>query len=201
MSDLERLFNKGTSIAHCPLSNVYFSAKPFPLREALDQHVQVGLGTDVAGGYSLDIMNAMRQAVAVSRIREGERIMKAGSHIQAEAKNLSIDWKESLFLATRGGSVALGLEGMFKVGAPFDAQESKFFNKIIEVEAIADTFCVQFGFTILRQAPRSDRWSILTSKVVKMTMAWIHLPLRSLKNGGVSVTPEIGDVFGFKVVR
>jgi len=121
MSDLERLFNKGTSIAHCPLSNMYFSAKPFPLREALDQHVKVGLGTDVAGGYSLDIMNAMRQAVAVSRIREGERVMKGDS----QSQNLSIDWKESLFLATRGGSVALGVEGMFKVGVPFDAQESK----------------------------------------------------------------------------
>jgi len=128
MSDLERLFNKGTSIAHCPLSNMYFSAKPFPLREALDQHVKVGLGTDVAGGYSLDIMNAMRQAVAVSRIREGERVLKGGP----QSQNLSVDWKESLFLATRGGSVALGLEGMFKVGVPFDAQESKCLNKIIE---------------------------------------------------------------------
>ena len=58
-------------MAHCPLSNAYFSAKPFPLREALQRSVKVGLGTDVAGGYSLDIMDAMRQAVAVSRMREG----------------------------------------------------------------------------------------------------------------------------------
>lgn len=117
-------------MAHCPLSNVYFSAKEFPLREALNRHVNVGLGTDIAGGYSLDIMNSMRQAVAVSRIRENERIMNVSSQSRAEG-NLSIDWKEALFLATRGGSLALGLEGRFKVGAPFDAQESKYLNIIV----------------------------------------------------------------------
>jgi len=111
-------------VAHCPLSNAYFSAKPFPLREALDQGVRVGLGTDVAGGYSLDIMNSMRQAVAVSRMREGDRNMKSEA-VATGTRNLSIDWKEALFLATRGGSLALGLQGMFGVGFPFDAQESE----------------------------------------------------------------------------
>ncbi|KAF9561086.1 Metallo-dependent hydrolase [Agrocybe pediades] len=123
MPDLDRISAKGTAIAHCPLSNAYFSAKPFPLREALDSNVKVGLGTDVAGGYSLDIMNAMRQAVAVSRMREGDRLMQGRDH-----QNLSIDWKESLYLATRGGALALGLQGMFCVGAPFDAQEIRIYD-------------------------------------------------------------------------
>lgn len=122
--ELDRLSTKGTSVAHCPLSNAYFSAKPFPLREALDQDVKVGLGTDVAGGYSLDIMNSMRQAVSVSRMREGDRNMKPEAS-STETGNLSIDWKEALFLATRGGSLALGLQGMFGIGFPFDAQESE----------------------------------------------------------------------------
>ena len=84
--------------------------------------MKVGLGTDVAGGYSLDMMNAMRQAVAVSRIREGSRMMDKGTAIDSK---LSIDWKEALFLATRGDAMALGLQGMFGVGLPFDAQESE----------------------------------------------------------------------------
>jgi len=82
----------------------------------------VGLGTDIAGGYGLDIMTSMRQAVALPRTREGGRVMM--SEASAGEKRVSIDWKESLFLATRGGSIALGLEDMFKIGAPFDAQES-----------------------------------------------------------------------------
>lgn len=121
LPDLQKIAARGTAIAHCPLSNAYFSAKPFPLREALHSHVKVGLGSDVAGGYSLDIMHSMRQAVAVSRMREGERNLRPSISL---IKNLSIDWKESLYLATRGGSLALDLEGMFRVGAPFDAQES-----------------------------------------------------------------------------
>jgi guanine deaminase len=124
-TDLSRIEERGTSVAHCPLSNVYFSAEPFRLREALDRGVKVGLGTDVAGGYSADIMNAMRQAVAVSRMRQGNEIMQQAKNGGVE-KNLAIDWKESLYLATRGGSISLGLKsGGFEVGAPFDAQMSE----------------------------------------------------------------------------
>lgn len=113
-----------TAVAHCPLSNIYFSEKPFPLREALGKGVLVGLGTDVAGGYSIDMLSSMRHAVAVSRMREGDRVLRGKSESE---KSLAVEWKEALFLATRGGALALGLEnvGEFKVGAPFDAQHSK----------------------------------------------------------------------------
>jgi guanine deaminase len=111
-----------SAVAHCPLSNSYFSEKPFPLREALDLGVSVGLGTDIAGGYSIDIMNSMRQAVAVSRIREGTRKISDDN----KGKSLAVDWKDVLYLATRGGAIALGLSsGMFQTGAPFDAQYSE----------------------------------------------------------------------------
>ena len=78
----------------------------------------------MAGGYSLDMMSAMRQAVIVSRMREGSKVMGMCAETAVDLK-LSIDWKEALFLATRGGAMALGLQGMFGVGLPFDAQESK----------------------------------------------------------------------------
>lgn len=131
---LAHVAKRGTSVAHCPLSNAYFSAEPFHLREALENDVKVGLGTDIAGGYHIDIMSSMRQAVAVSRMREGSRIMsiQASGNVSMEETNatkpLSIDWKESLYLATRGGAIALGLQpaaGTFTKGAPFDAQCSE----------------------------------------------------------------------------
>ncbi|KAF8879474.1 hypothetical protein BD779DRAFT_1551719 [Infundibulicybe gibba] len=127
--DFERLHARGVAIAHCPLSNAYFSSEPFHLREALDRGVKVGLGTDVAGGYSLDIMNAMRQAVVVSRMRQGQALTGAAGY----DKNLkySIDWKEALYLATRGGALALGLSpgsSLFEVGSSFDAQLIRVFN-------------------------------------------------------------------------
>ncbi|KAI0365721.1 Metallo-dependent hydrolase [Pilatotrama ljubarskyi] len=134
-ADLAKLANTGTAVAHCPLSNAYFSAAPFRLREALDAGVRVGLGTDVAGGYSIDIMNAMRQSVAVSRMREGGRILASTGLKKGEdedyGKPLSVDWKEALYLATRGGALALGLPegcGAFAVGAPFDSQLVQVFD-------------------------------------------------------------------------
>lgn len=91
----------------------------------------VGLGTDIAGGYSTDIMNSMRHAVAVSRMRQGAHFMESVSGnamTQATNDSLAITWKESLYLATRGGALSLGLKdvGEFKVGTPFDAQESMY---------------------------------------------------------------------------
>jgi guanine deaminase len=121
---------RGTAVAHCPLSNAYFSAKPFPLREALQLSVAVGLGTDIAGGYSVDIMDAMRQAIITSRMREGAKMMARTEGLQEglPEQSLSIDWKESLYIATRGGAQALDLppgSGLFQIGAPFDVQCSE----------------------------------------------------------------------------
>ncbi|KAG8214619.1 hypothetical protein J3R82DRAFT_9695 [Butyriboletus roseoflavus] len=130
--DLDELVANETAVAHCPLSNVYFSEKPFPLREALDKGVSIGLGTDIAGGYSIDILNSMRHAVATSRMREGSRVLESnlGAATGGEVKSLAIEWKESLFLATRGGALALGLEdsGVFRAGASFDAQQISVFD-------------------------------------------------------------------------
>lgn len=131
---LAHVAKRGTSVAHCPLSNAYFSAEPFRLREALENGVKVGLGTDIAGGYDMDIMSAMRQAVAVSRMRQGRKIIAEQAHPVESAQEtspLSIDWKEGLYLATRGGAIALDLPvntGSFTVGAPFDAQCSGYSN-------------------------------------------------------------------------
>ncbi|KAI0269835.1 Metallo-dependent hydrolase [Gloeopeniophorella convolvens] len=132
--ELSRLAESGTAIAHCPLSNAYFSARQLALRQALDRGVHVGLGTDIAGGYSIDVMGAMRWAVGVARILEGARL--DGSGFQAavsegrapgsanDTRGLGVDWKEALFLGTRGGAAALGLgSGVFGIGAPFDAQQ------------------------------------------------------------------------------
>lgn len=116
----------GAAVAHCPLSNAYFSSTEiFRLREALDRGVRVGLGSDIAGGYELGIQGVMRMSVAVSRLREGLLKREGQTPGEPNAINPRIDWKESLYLGTRGGAEAMGLpHGSFNVGAPFDAQQS-----------------------------------------------------------------------------
>ncbi|GAA5996587.1 uncharacterized protein JCM10292_003071 [Rhodotorula paludigena] len=130
--DLALLSRTGTSIAHCPLSNVYFSAeRQLPLREAWDAGVRVGLGSDISGGYRVGLDENMRWAVGVSRLREGRRAeVRVGGkeEEEGEEKSLAISWKEAIYLATLGGAQALGLDrdarrvGTLDVGAAFDAQ-------------------------------------------------------------------------------
>ncbi|OCF35004.1 guanine deaminase [Kwoniella heveanensis BCC8398] len=119
------------TMAHCPLSNAYLSEKQFPLREAIDADLQVGLGTDIAGGYSPSIQVQMRQAVIISRLREGARCESldcsfADADAQeadaASSKNVKVDWKEAVYLATRGGKKGMGLGGALEVGMEFDVQ-------------------------------------------------------------------------------
>jgi guanine deaminase len=129
----------------------------------LDRGVRVGLGTDVAGGYSADIMGVMRWAVGISRISEGARLEQSGSQatasedqvVKAESnlKSISVNWKEALYLGTRGGALALGLGGgLFKIGAPFDAQQSthcippsRFVNDTLIILAFSMPLKSKFG--------------------------------------------------------
>ena len=112
---------RGAGIAHCPLSNHYFSNAVFPLRRALDKGVRVGLGTDIAGGPSASSFDSMRWAVASSRaLSDGVDAAKA-----PDARGVAgsaIDWKTAFYCATKGGAEALDLPvGAFEAGRRFDA--------------------------------------------------------------------------------
>lgn len=119
--DMEVIRRKGSGIAHCPLSNVYFSNAVFPLRAALEKGVRVGLGTDISGGPSASMFDTCRSAVASSRILDdGADPDKApGSRGRTGAR---IDWREAFHLATAGGGDVLDLPiGRFEPGCFFDA--------------------------------------------------------------------------------
>jgi guanine deaminase len=112
---------RGSGIAHCPLSNVYFSDAVFPLRKILQQGVHVGLGTDIAGGASPSILDNARHAVIASRCLESG-VDPAQERGQRRRPDSRIDAVTAFWLATAGGGVALDLPvGVFKEGFQFDA--------------------------------------------------------------------------------
>lgn len=80
----------------------------------LNKGIEVGLGTDVSGGYSTSILEAVKQALLTS------------NHVSLEAEgSTKLSVNEALYLATRGGAKVVGLEdkiGGFGVGMEFDAQ-------------------------------------------------------------------------------
>lgn len=65
-SELEILKNRRTSIIHCPTSNTCLRSGLCDVKRLRSQGVNIGLGTDVAGGHSVSILDVMRSAIQVS---------------------------------------------------------------------------------------------------------------------------------------
>ncbi|XP_061483972.1 guanine deaminase isoform X2 [Rhineura floridana] len=115
LSDEElKVFNlKGAAIAHCPNSNISLSSGLLNVKKIQKHNVKLGLGTDVAGGYSASMLDAIRKAIMVSKVLHNNK-----------ENETALSLKEVFRLATLGGSQALRLDtviGNFEVGKEFDA--------------------------------------------------------------------------------
>ncbi|XP_068167829.1 guanine deaminase isoform X2 [Antennarius striatus] len=103
----------GASLSHCPNSNISLCSGMLNVRNALNHKVKVGLGTDVAGGYSASMLDAVRSALETSKVLT----------IQ-DPDQKTLTFEEVFRLATLGGSQALALDdqiGNFEIGKDFDA--------------------------------------------------------------------------------
>ena len=120
-ADVSTILERGAGIAHCPLSNVYFSDAVFPLRRMLDRGVHVGLGTDISGGASPSILENTRHAVIASRSLESG-VDPTQGRTERRSPDSRIDAPTAFWLATVGGGSALDLPiGLFRAGYQFDA--------------------------------------------------------------------------------
>lgn len=131
--------HRGSKISHCPVSNSCISSGLCPVRQFLDEGIEVGLGTDVSGGYSPSVLLAAREAGVVSRVLSSvQRDFKpeeasppasdgkdepftSKSEVPKTYPNKNKDAshkydrtrltvEECLYLATVGGAHCLGLE-------------------------------------------------------------------------------------------
>ncbi len=120
-SDMQTIKQRGTGIAHCPLSNFYFSNAVFPARKALDKGLDIGLGTDISGGASPSLLHNCNQAITASRTLE-EGVNPELPAEQRGSPNSRIDFKEAFWMATTGGGRALNLKiGQITAGYAMDA--------------------------------------------------------------------------------
>ncbi|WP_353505357.1 guanine deaminase [Vibrio sp. SCSIO 43135] len=118
--DKQTIKEVGAGIAHCPLSNMYFADATFPLREAIDQDLHVGLGSDLSGGPIPSIFHACLDAVSHSRVREAG----TNTHLMQNRgePNTRVSFVEAFWMATHGGGLTLDLPiGVFKPGYLLDA--------------------------------------------------------------------------------
>lgn len=107
--ELDLMKEKNAGISHCANSNFNLKSGMADVRKMLNKDIKVGLGTDVAGGYSPSILEALRASRTASVARNTET---------------SLIVAELFYLATVGGARVMELDDMignFEVGKEFDA--------------------------------------------------------------------------------
>lgn len=119
--DMATIKARRSGIAHCPLSNIYFSNAVFPVRRALDQGLNIGIGTDISGGPNPSILHNCQASVNSSRLLE-EGVDPTVPASERGTPNSRINYLEAFWMATVGGAKTLGLDvGQFAEGYHFDA--------------------------------------------------------------------------------
>lgn len=98
-------------IVHCPESNMNVTSGIAPIRRYMDEGMNVGLGSDIAGGSEINLFKAISHAIQSSKLRY--------RHVDSSLKALSES--EGFYLATKGGGSFFGKVGSFEKGYEFNA--------------------------------------------------------------------------------
>ncbi len=94
-SELSRLAAAGAAVAHCPSSNMFIGSGLFAFRRHLEHGVKVALGSDVGGGTGFSLFKEGLMAY------QGQMLLPEGYRLGPA---------HLLYLATRAGALALGLD-------------------------------------------------------------------------------------------
>ena len=109
--EVELMRKNGVFVAHCPASNMNLTSGIAPIRKYFDLGLNIGLGSDVAGGHSLSIFRAITDAIQVSKMY----------FRMVNESYKPLIFSEAFYLATKGGGAFFGKVGSFEVGYEFDA--------------------------------------------------------------------------------
>ena len=101
----------GVFVAHCPASNMNLTSGIAPIRKYLDLGLNIGLGSDIAGGHSDSIFRAITDAIQVSKMY----------FRMVDESVRPLIFPEAFYLATMGGGAFFGKVGCFEKGYEFDA--------------------------------------------------------------------------------
>lgn len=120
--DAQLFAETGSAIAHCPVSNAYFANSVIPIARFMAMGVEIGLGSDISGGFSPSLYDNTRQAVISSRMLE-DGVDTSLPADQRGVPNSRITINEAFYLVTAGGGESLSLPiGRIEEGYAWDAQ-------------------------------------------------------------------------------
>ncbi len=105
-ADRDRFVATGAAVSFCPTCNLFIGSGLFDLRAAWERGIRVGLGTDVGGGTTFNMLQVLNEAYKV-----------------AQLQGFSVSPHRALYLGTLGGAEALYLDdriGNLQVGKEAD---------------------------------------------------------------------------------
>ena len=95
--EIETLAERGTSVVHCPASNMKLASGMAPVQDMLDAGVNVALGTDgAASNNDLDLFDELRDAAMIGKLAADDAA--------------AVDAETAVRMATAGGAEALGFD-------------------------------------------------------------------------------------------
>ena len=109
--EVELMRKNGVYVAHCPASNMNLTSGIAPIRKYMDLGLNIGLGSDIAGGHSDSIFRAITDAIQVSKMY----------FRMVDETHKPLVFSEAFYLATKGGGSFFGKVGSFEEGYEFDA--------------------------------------------------------------------------------
>ena len=109
--EVDLMRKNGVFVAHCPASNMNLTSGIAPIRKYLDLGLNIGLGSDVAGGHSESVFRAITDAIQVSKMY----------FRMVDEAYRPLVFSEAFYLATKGGGAFFGKVGSFEEGYEFDA--------------------------------------------------------------------------------
>lgn len=121
-ADLTVMSEMHSTIVHCPLSNAYFANSVLPVKDFQSKGINIALATDISGGYTPSMYQAIRQAVISSKMLQ-DGVNPALSKETRGRKGAALTLNNALYMATVAGAKALALPlGKLEAGYIFDAQ-------------------------------------------------------------------------------
>jgi guanine deaminase len=106
--DADLFHETGTAVCHCPISNAYFANSVIPIAHLHSKGVEIGLGSDISGGFSPSLYDNARQAVISSRMLE-DGVNTTLPADERGVPNSRITINEAFYFATAGGGESLSL--------------------------------------------------------------------------------------------
>ena len=144
----------GTYVAHSPESNLNLASGIAPIRKMLEEGINVGLATDIAGGSTISMMKAIALTIQVSKMY--------WRYVDKTASPLS--FADAFYIATRGGGKFFGNVGSFENGAEFDA--------LVLDDSAVRTACEVDALHRIERAAYSEKDIKISSKYVKGKKLW-----------------------------